>query len=166
MNTPANVQATNAPYALVVAVASVITHGGRVLLKQRISTDGNGLWVHFGGKMERGSTVASTIHDEVFQEAGLDLPESRFTQVCYDQGITDYGMPFIILYTHIELEDHELQYVENKEPDKCSAIGWFDVDCLWQLSMWKRDQVATERVFSSRDVAPYLAALPLPSGKL
>lgn len=133
------------PFSFVVAVATVITYKGAVLLKQRISADGHGKWTLFGGKLDQGDTILSATLRELFEEMGLDLTEDRFTQVSYDEGVTDWGMPFVILYNKVELHEHELSSIQNKEPSKCAAVDLVDIDKLWALDMWARDCAAIEK---------------------
>lgn len=129
-------------HKLCVAVATVITCRGKVLLKQRISEDGNGKWALIGGKVEQGASIQETALSEAEQEVGLALDPARLVQVRYDEGITDYGMPFVILFNSIDLTEDEASVAFNREPDKCSAIGWFNQHQLPDLvrcSMWERD---------------------------
>lgn len=132
-------------YSLVVAVATVVTYQGAVLLTQRISEDGNGLWTLFGGKLDKGDTILSAATRELFEESGLLLEANRFDQVSYGDGVTDTGMPFVVLYNTVELLPHELALVKNKEPHKCAGIRLIKVADLPVSDMWQRDCVAIEK---------------------
>jgi 8-oxo-dGTP pyrophosphatase MutT (NUDIX family) len=136
--------AQSTPHRLVVAVATVVTYRGRVLLQQRIAKDGNGLWVLIGGKLDDGDSILDATLRELFEEAGLALSKDRFAQVSYGEGVTEQGMPFIILYNQVELLEHEIALVVNKEPAKCSGQAWFDPAAL-PADMWSRDRTVIEK---------------------
>ena len=135
-------------YKVTVALATVLTNNGRVLLKKRISSDGMGKWTLFGGRLDQGETLAEASAREIDEETGLKLSISRYYQVCYRAGTTDLGMPFVILYNVAAVFNAELYMLENKEPTKCEDMQWFDHKNLPpEENMWDRDVQAIQLAF-------------------
>ncbi len=56
-----------------VVAAAVVEHGGRVLLQQRATEPGRGLWTFPGGFLEVGETPEAGAVRETREEAGLDV---------------------------------------------------------------------------------------------
>ena len=99
---------------------------GENLLMKRIGELGNEKWCSPGGKMDIGETPTECALRELKEEVGDDLIVSD--PWCY--GITnDYFKEEKTHYITIHMVAHYISgEVVNKEPNKCSEIGWFDID--------------------------------------
>jgi 8-oxo-dGTP diphosphatase len=61
------------PYALPqLCVGAVTISAGRLLLVQRGTSPGRGLWSFPGGRVERGETMAEACVRELFEETGIE----------------------------------------------------------------------------------------------
>lgn len=81
-----------------VAVGAIVFDaGGRVLLVERGSPPGAGLWSVPGGKLEAGETLAQAVAREVREETGLIVEVGALA--CVVERITD-GYHYVILDYH------------------------------------------------------------------
>ena len=98
----------------------------QVLLQRRQNTGfGDGLWdFSCSGHVERGESLRDACIRECGEELGIDVKAENlrfFTLVYKRDGDITYCNPYFILA--------EFSGVPRIcEEDKCSAIGWFDID--------------------------------------
>ena len=78
----------------VVAVGAFVFDGERVLLVQRGTPPGAGLWSVPGGKLERGERLADAVAREVIEETGLVVEVGPLVEVVERSG---EGFHFVIL---------------------------------------------------------------------
>ena len=85
----------SAPPAPIVAVGAIVfDREGRVLLVERGTPPGVGLWTVPGGKLESGETLAQAVSREVREETGLVVEVGPLA--CVVERIAD-GYHFVIL---------------------------------------------------------------------
>ncbi len=78
----------------VIAVGAFVFDGDRVLLIQRGTPPGEGLWTVPGGKLERGERLAEAVAREVREETGLVVEVGPLVEVVERSG---EGYQFVIL---------------------------------------------------------------------
>lgn len=110
-----------------VGIGTLIYHGNKILLGQRINAHGKG-WAPTGGHLEFGESFEEGARRETLEECGLILGKVI-------QGPTVNSF-------FAEEQQHSVsifmigQYIggipENREPHKCLGWQWFDVDNLPQ----------------------------------
>lgn len=114
------------PHHSGVAVGVIVFKAGKILMAKRKTPVGDGMWAIPGGRVEYMEDPADAARREVFEEVGLVV-----------------GKVELVGYTNDTHYDHNLHYVTlrfvskdftgkpiNKEPDKCTEIGWFDFNDL------------------------------------
>lgn len=106
---------------------AVIVYGddGRVLIGQRKSAHGQGLWGFPGGHLETGETPADCARREVREEAGIEIDNLNLVGVTND--IFETGKHYITLFMACR---HESGPVKNCEPDKIEQWEWHSLDNL------------------------------------
>jgi 8-oxo-dGTP diphosphatase len=109
-----------------VGVAVHVHKDGNLLLMKRIGELGNGKWCSPGGKMDIGETPEECGLRELSEEIGDNLVVTKpwyygITNDCFIKENKHY----ITIHMISEYISGE---AENKEPNKCSEIGWFDID--------------------------------------
>ena len=104
-----------------------LIHDGKVLLQRRFNTgfeDGN-----YGvpsGHMDGEETVREGCAREMKEEIGIDINPNNLevVHVMHRKAAKDERFDFFMVAEKYEGE------IENKEPDKCDDISWFDLDNL------------------------------------
>ena len=111
---------------IVVDVNLLLIQNGRVLLGQRQNTGFEDGKFHLpAGHVEAGETVVSALVREAHEELGITIrPEQMtFAFVLHDRAGDGRVRFFFRAYEWIGL-------VKNREPEKCAALGWFDLNDL------------------------------------
>ena len=110
-------------------VLAFLCLGNEVVLIRRSShqTFGAGQYSMVGGKVERGETARQAIKREVYEETGLDIPESAFELVhtIHRKGTE---AEFIALCFKADLTGMPAPY--NKEPDHHDDLQFFPFNQL------------------------------------
>ncbi|HEY1074685.1 MAG TPA: NUDIX hydrolase [Patescibacteria group bacterium] len=109
-----------------VGVGVFIRKENKVLLIKRRGSHGEGTWGLVGGHLEFGETPEACAIREVNEETGLTItPPQRmcFTNDIFPEEQKHYITLFLTA-DHIEGE------AENKEPEVCETLEWFEWDNL------------------------------------
>ncbi|MGP4727067.1 NUDIX domain-containing protein [Agrobacterium deltaense] len=122
-----------------VGVGLVIMRDGRVLLCRRQKAPEAGYWSIPGGKVDHLETSLAAARREAEEETGLKIGNVEF--LCHSEFIDPedrHHWVSLIFVTHDAQGEPALT-----EPDKLSAIGWFDPDKLPEpISAFARDALA------------------------
>lgn len=117
-----------------IGVGALITnYEGKIFLTLRGPKAKNerGLWAKPGGAVEFGETTQQALQREVMEEFGIEIKVREVLQVC----------------NHILPHEHQhwisISYIceiskgkpQNKEPDKCSDMGWFTIEEAQKLPL-------------------------------
>jgi ADP-ribose pyrophosphatase YjhB (NUDIX family) len=106
---------------------------GRLLLGRKKRGVGEGLWNGFGGKVERGETVAAAAARELREEAFLDAPLDRRGVLTFEFDDQDVPWEVHVFYASawsgVPTESDEM------------APAWFDAASLPFGQMWADDRV-------------------------
>jgi 8-oxo-dGTP diphosphatase len=114
------------PHDTGVAVAVIITKKGKILLMKRKGSTGEGTWPIPGGAIEFNEDTEDAAKRETLEETGLIINNLKFL------GYTnDIHHEASLHYVTLRFFITEFQGKESiLEPDKCSAIKWFDINSL------------------------------------
>lgn len=104
-----------------VGVGVIILRDEMVLLNLRKGARGEGTWAFTGGHLEFGESVMDCAKREAMEEAGVELIDPVKSPF-YTETIFE-GKHYITLYVISECDGDP----EIKEPDKCEAMGWFNI---------------------------------------
>ena len=99
-----------------------VLRAGHILLGQRRASHGAGTWALPGGHLEYGETVEDCARREVLEETGISVGTMRrgpYTSDVFEAEQKHYVTVFV-------LADWVSGEAELREPEKCSAWGWFD----------------------------------------
>jgi len=117
-------QATN---RVILDVHLLLVRGGHVLLTQRRGGYGTGLWHLPSGKTEAGESVIDAVIREAYEEVGVTV---SIAELCCVHAV----------HVHHTGEEPRVGFFfeatrwagepANREPDKCSAVGWFPLTDL------------------------------------
>lgn len=109
-----------------VAVAVILTHGGKILLVQRDNEPAIGLWSLPGGFVDAGEDPRAAARRECLEETGLEVESLRLRDVIHASGDGDADL--VIVY-HGDVMQGELQ-----AGDDARAAEYFHRDKLPQLA--------------------------------
>lgn len=109
------------PHDSGVAVGVIVFKDGKILLGKRKTPVGDGMWGIPGGGVEYQEDPADAARREVFEEVGLKVGKLELMGYTSD------------VHTNNDLHYVTLRFITsdfkgkaiNKEPDKCTEIGWF-----------------------------------------
>ncbi|MEZ4870014.1 MAG: NUDIX domain-containing protein [Caldilineaceae bacterium] len=103
--------------------ALIVDAQGRLFLAKRGPKAKNerGLWEFPGGGVEFGETLAAALRREIHEEYGIWITVGELLDVV-DHLLPDEGQHWVSPTFLCTLERGEPQI---REPEKCSAIGWF-----------------------------------------
>lgn len=107
----------------------MLVRDGELLLSLRRDTDPrfDGVWHLPSGKLDAGESVLAAAVREADEEIGVLIDPSELRHV-HTVHITGSGVePRLGLFFEVLRWTGE---PVNREPDKCSAIGWFPLDAL------------------------------------
>ena len=108
--------------------AIVVNDEGKVFLSQRgeEATNERGTWEFPGGKVHFGDTLHQTLIREFMEEYGMTIKVMELLSV--DDHILEDEKQHWVSPTFIARSVGADPQI--REPHKCSAIGWFDIDEL------------------------------------
>jgi 8-oxo-dGTP diphosphatase len=122
-----------------VGVGLVIMRDGRVLLCRRMKAPEAGYWSIPGGKVDHLETSLAAARREAKEETGLEIGEVEF--LCHSEFIDPEGRHHWISLIFVTRDTQGEPALT--EPDKLSAIGWFDPEKLpAPLSAFAQDALA------------------------
>ena len=106
----------------------ILGHDGRILLAQRGPQARNqrGQWKNPGGGLDFGEDFRACIMREIHEELGITVRIEGLLRVV-NHTIPDEGQHWVSPTFVCRVVNGE---PEIREPGKCSAIGWFDIDDL------------------------------------
>ena len=112
-------------FKLPVGVFVMFRQGKKVLLQLRQNGLFSGMWGFVGGHLDGGEKIARATIREAKEEVGVDvLPGNLILKtVCH----SNKGAEYLQFYYECHSWSGEF---ENKEPDKCVRLEWFDWDNL------------------------------------
>ncbi len=118
-----------------VGVGLAILRDGKLLLCRRLKAPEAGFWNIVGGKVDHLEPAAVAARREAEEETGLSIGAIEFVTTT-EQIIEADGQHWIsLLYKTTDIRGEP----QLTEPDKLSAIGWFDLDALPEpLSVFTR----------------------------
>ncbi len=109
-----------------VGVGLAILRDGKLLLCRRLKAPEAGFWNIVGGKVDHLEPAAIAARREAEEETGLTIGAIEFVTTT-EQIIEADGQHWIsLLYKTTDIQGEP----QLTEPDKLSAIGWFDIDAL------------------------------------
>ncbi|WAP55188.1 methyltransferase domain-containing protein [Streptomyces sp. S465] len=117
----------------IVDVHLILRRGGEVLLARRANTGyADGLLHAPSGHVEDGEDVRAALLRETAEEIGLTLTPDEVRVVLVMQHKAPTGAPRTGWFFEAELGDPGEGGREpvNREPEKCSELGWFPLDAL------------------------------------
>jgi ADP-ribose pyrophosphatase YjhB (NUDIX family) len=111
----------------VIDVHVLLVRDGELLLTRRIGSYGNGLWHLPSGKLEAGESLPAAAAREAAEEVGVDIDPAdlRHAHTLHATGAGQW--PRLGVFFEARRWAGEPY---NREPDKCSAVGWFPLDRL------------------------------------
>lgn len=122
-----------------VGVGLVILREGRLLLCQRMKAPEAGYWSIPGGKVDHLETCLAAARREAEEETGLQIGAVEF--LCHSEFIDPQDRHHWVSLIFVTRDTQGEPTLT--EPDKLSAIGWFDPDKLPEpLSAFAKDALA------------------------
>ncbi len=106
-----------------VGVGVIIIKNGKALMLKRKGSHGEGTWCFPGGHMEFGEQFFDTAIREAEEEAGIKTANPRF--ICITNDVFKEGKHYITIFVAVDYVSGEAWITEK---EKCSDIGWFDID--------------------------------------
>lgn len=107
----------------------VLDDRDRFLLLRRAGSHGAGCWGLVGGHVEYGQTPQEAAAEEADQEVGLVVDPAEMELGPYTNDIFPVeGKHYVTLYASVRLPVGQVPV--NREPHKCTDIGWFTLDSL------------------------------------
>jgi 8-oxo-dGTP diphosphatase len=111
-----------------VGVACTVWRDGKFLMMKRQGAHASGTWSIPGGHLEFGETWEAAAVREVLEETGMEITDVKFMAATNDIMTSDKKHYVTIWMT----ADWAANEPEILEPEKCSAIGWYDFSSLPQ----------------------------------
>ncbi|TQS42756.1 NUDIX hydrolase [Cryptosporangium phraense] len=115
------------PHRTIVDVHVLLVRDGEVLLSQRRGGYAAGQWHMPSGKLEPGESIEHAAIREAREEVGVDLDPAALRCVHASHVLPPGEDPRVGFFFEATAWTGE---PANREPEKCSAIGWFDLDHL------------------------------------
>ena len=109
-----------------VGVGLAILRDGKLLLCRRLKAPEAGHWNIVGGKVDHLEPAEAAARREAEEETGLSIGAIEFVTTSEQIIDADRQHWFSLLYKTSDF--HGEPWLT--EPDKLSAIGWFDIDAL------------------------------------
>jgi len=106
--------------------AYILNEKNQVLLTKRFGSHGSGTWCPPGGHLEFGESFFDCAKREAKEEVDLDILEIKVVGVTNDIHFDEQKH-----YVTVHVQTVRWAGVPKiMEPEKCTAIGWFDLDKL------------------------------------
>ncbi|QIS15515.1 NUDIX hydrolase [Nocardia arthritidis] len=116
------------PYTSPVDVFLLLTRADLALLARRRNTGyADGMWNMPSGKLEDGEDVVAAVLREAAEEIGIVLSRNAVRMVTALHYRSPSGRGRVGFVFHAESWPGEPY---NREPEKCSELGWFPLDDL------------------------------------
>ena len=108
--------------------ALILNEAGQVFLSQRgpLARNERGLWEFPGGAVEFGETLTTALRREIYEEFGIEIEVGELLDVV-DHLLPDEGQHWVSP-TYLCRIRSGMPTI--REPQKCSAVGWFDLSQL------------------------------------
>ncbi|MDX6312799.1 MAG: hypothetical protein QOF44_2263 [Streptomyces sp.] len=118
-------------HAEVVDVHLILRRGDEILLARRANTGyADGLLNAPSGHVEGGEDVRAAVIREAYEEVGVVLDAERLAVALVMQHKAPGGETRIGWFFEARLEEGDGREPVNREPDKCSEVGWFPLEAL------------------------------------
>lgn len=101
---------------------------GRILMKKRKGSHGEGEWALFGGRVEFGETFEQAALRELKEEAGIDGIGAEVISLSNQLRYACDGVHCVIIGVRTKIPVGAEPHI--MEPEKCEAIEWIDLDNL------------------------------------
>lgn len=111
-------------YSFGIGVQCLLVKNNKILLGKRLNIFGDGTWGLPGGRLERGETIMETAKRELAEETGLQPLNMKIFDVSNPSKENNYFLQIGVLI------NHWIGQPENLEPNRCSALVFFDLDDL------------------------------------
>lgn len=109
-----------------VGVATLVWHQGKLLLGERVNSEGGNCWQFPGGHLEYAEDVLSCAMREVHEEVGIETHQLK--PVGYsNQAFINNTHHYVTLFVSAQLLRGK---PEVREPEKCRCWQWFAPDQL------------------------------------
>jgi len=109
-----------------IGVATLVWHQGKLLLGERVASDGNNCWQFPGGRLEYAEDVLTCAKREVREEAGIEIHQLKPAGYTNEAFINDTHH-YVTLFVSAQLLCGK---PEVREPEKCRCWEWFLPDQL------------------------------------
>jgi SAM-dependent methyltransferase len=118
-------------HAEVVDVHLILRRGDEILLARRANTGyADGLFNAPSGHVEDGEDVRAAVIREAYEEVGVVLDPERLAVALVMQHKAPAGDPRIGWFFEARVGEGAGREPVNREPDKCSELGWFPLEAL------------------------------------
>jgi ADP-ribose pyrophosphatase YjhB (NUDIX family) len=118
-------------HAEVVDIHLILRRGDEILLARRANTGyADGLFNAPSGHVEDGEDVRAAVIREAYEEVGVALDPERLAVALVMQHKAPAGDPRIGWFFEARVEEGDGREPVNREPDKCSELGWFPLEAL------------------------------------
>lgn len=109
-----------------VGVGILVRKEDKFLLLKRKNAHGEGSWCFPGGHLEFNEEINDCAMREVEEETGIKIKNPQFLGITNDM-FKNEGKHYITIFV---ISDHEEGEGRIMEPEKCTDIGWFDINNL------------------------------------
>jgi len=109
-----------------VGIGVFVWKDGKFIMLQRQGAHGEGSWSVPGGHLEFGESWEECAAREVMEETGMTIADIRFFALTNDI-FPQEQKHYITIWMECDWSSGE---PENKEPEKCTAMGWYDFKTL------------------------------------
>ena len=109
-----------------VGVGVLVLRDGKVLLLKRKGSHGEGSWCYPGGHIGAGEFFLDAAIREVREESGLEVKNPRFLCITNDM-FENENKHYITIFVAVDYVSGEAKIMEK---EKCTDIGWFELDNL------------------------------------
>lgn len=109
-----------------VGVAVFVFKNSSFPMLKRKGSHGQGQWAIPGGKLEFGESIEHCASRECLEELGIEIQELKILGITNDI-FTAEGRHYITIWI---AANHKKGEPSIMEPEKCSEIGWFDLENL------------------------------------
>lgn len=108
-----------------VGIGVYIIKDGKLLLLKRKGAHGKGSWCPPGGHLEMGESFVACAKREAKEEAGIEIKNVKLAGVTND--ISNKETHYVTIAMIAQIKSGKPQ---NKEPEKATDFGWFDIKKL------------------------------------